>query len=165
MAAAKVKIEDKDYGWQNIQKHLKSLEKSYVLIGFQEGEVTKKQEKDGRTKEAGKSMAQIAADNEFGTSLIPSRSFMRTSFDENKEKIEALVKRQYNQIVLGKKSAKNALQTVGLGVVGMIQRKIRQITSPPNSPYTIAIKGSSKPLIDFGQMIQSVREKVVMNEQ
>jgi hypothetical protein len=41
-----------------------------------------------------------------------------------------------------------------------VQKKIRQITIPPNSPRTIAEKKSSKPLIDFGQMVQSVTFKV-----
>jgi hypothetical protein len=87
---------------------------------------------------------------------------MRTSFDENLSKINKLINLQYQAVQDGKKNADQALTAVGVVMVGLIQQKIRSIVSPPNSPRTIAIKGSSKPLIDFGQMIQSVREKVVI---
>ena len=46
-------------------KLMEEFENSYVLVGFQEGSVTKSQVKSGRRKEAGKSMPQIAADNEY----------------------------------------------------------------------------------------------------
>lgn len=64
---------------------IEKLSESFVLVGFQLGDVTKSQIKNGRRKEAGKVMAQIAAENEFGTKTIPARSFMRTSFDENRQ--------------------------------------------------------------------------------
>ena len=43
------------------------------------------------------------------------------------------------------------------GVKGksIVQQQITDTTSPPNADYTIAVKGSSHPLIDTGHMIQS----------
>ncbi|PWU04925.1 MAG: hypothetical protein C5B43_03995 [Verrucomicrobia bacterium] len=143
-------------------KKIESLENSYVLVGFQEGSVTKSQVKNGRRKKAGKSMAQIAAENEFGTKTIPQRSFMRTSFDENIQNIQNAISNEYTKVLDGTSTIKKSLNLIGLFGVDLIQQKIRQIRQPPNSPRTIAIKKSSKPLIDFGQMIQSVRHKVVV---
>lgn len=159
---ARAVVKDIDRGWQSIEKELVAFRGASVLIGFQEGEVTKKEVKGQREKEGGLSMAQIAASNEFGAKNVPARPFMRTSFDENVSKINKLVNLQYQAVQDGKKSAEKALTAIGVVMVGLIQQKIRAIVSPPNSPRTIGIKGSSKPLIDFGQMIQSVREKVVM---
>jgi len=153
-------VEDIDLGWNDIEKELKKFQKASILVGFQEGSTTKTQKKGQRLKEGGLSMPQIASQNEFGTKNIPARPFMRTSFDENLPKIYKLIERQYVAIESGQ-SAEQSLNAVGVVMVGLIQKKIRQITTPPNSPRTIAIKGSSKPLIDFGQMIQSVTYKVV----
>lgn len=158
---ARADVRDIDKGWERIERELASFRNSSVLIGFQEGTLTKKEVKGQREKEGGLSMPQIAAANEFGTKRIPARPFMSTSFDENRSRIEKLIQIQYQKVKDGKQKAENALIGVGVVVVGMIQQKIRAILSPPNAPSTIKAKGSSKPLIDFGQMIQSVREKVV----
>jgi len=157
---ARADVNDVDMGWKRIESQLRAFEKASVLVGFQEGSVTKTQVKGQREKEGGLSMPEIASANEFGTKTIPARPFMRTSFDENYRKITSLINTQYDQISEGKSSAEKSLNAIGVIMVGLIQQKIRAIVSPPNSPRTIAIKGSSKPLIDFGQMIQSVTYKV-----
>jgi len=159
---ARADVEDIDIGWKSIEKEVQSFKGSFVLVGFQEGSKTKTQVKGQREKKGGFSMPEIASSNEFGTKNIPARPFMRTSFDENISKINRLVNLQYMQVQDGKKNAEQALTAVGVVMVGLIQQKINSIVSPPNSPRTIEIKGSSKPLIDFGQMRQSVREKVVL---
>lgn len=143
-------------------KLMEQIENSYVLIGFQEGSVTRSQTKGKRRKEAGKSQAQIAAENEFGTNKIPARSFMRTSFDENVQRVVNIITAEYEKILDGQSTVRKSLNAIGLYGVDLVQQKIRAIRYPPNSPRTIAIKKSSKPLIDFGQMIQSVRHKVVI---
>ena len=158
---ASVDVKDTDLGWDKIQSQLAEFQNSSVLIGFQEGTVTKTEVKGQREKEGDRSIPEIAAENEYGTSKIPARPFMSTSFDENRAKIQKLITRQYLQVQDGKLTANQALTGVGVVMVGLVQQKIRQIVTPPNSAKTIAEKGSSKPLIDFGQMIQSVREKVI----
>lgn len=143
-------------------KLMEEFENSYVLVGFQEGSVTKSQVKGNRRKEAGKSMPQIAAENEFGTKTIPARPFMRTSFDENRDLLVQVIDSEYDKVLDGTSTTRKSLNAIGLLGVDLIQQKIRAIYHPPNSPRTIARKKSSKPLIDFGQMIQSVRHKVVI---
>lgn len=155
-------VKDIDLGFDEIQKQVALLDGSYVLVGFQEGTKTTQQTKGQRQKKAGFSMAEIAAANEFGTKTIPARPFMSTSFDENRAKINKAILGEYSKILDGKSTTERSLGLIGLLGVKFIVQKIRAITSPPNSPRTIAIKKSSKPLIDFGQMVQSVRHKVVL---
>jgi hypothetical protein len=155
-------VTDTDTGYGAIKAELESLANSYVIIGFQEGTVTHAQTKGKRSKKAGQSVAEIAAQNEFGTNRIPARSFMRTSFDENRQRIEKAVQGEYGKILDGHSTVKKSLGLLGLFMVDLIQRKIYQIHYPPNSPTTIQMKGSSKPLIDFGQMVASVASKVVI---
>lgn len=158
--ARTARVVDRDLGFAQIISETAKFRNAEILIGFQAGDVTHAQSKRGREKPAGLSMPEIAAQNEFGFGRIPARSFMRTSFDENLTRIYKAITIQYNKIQDGKSNADDALGKIGQFVQGLIQKKIRQITYPPNSPATIAIKGSSKPLIDFGQMIQSVRYKI-----
>lgn len=155
-------VKDIDLGFDEIQKQVALLDGSYVLVGFQEGTKTNLQTKGQRKKKAGFSMAEIAAANEFGTKSIPARPFMATSFDENRAKINKAIQGEYAKILDGKSTTERSLGLIGLLGAKFIVQKIRAITTPPNSPRTIAIKKSSKPLIDFGQMVQSVRHKVVL---
>lgn len=154
-------VDDKNFGWSEIEKEMRKFSKSSILVGFQEGTKTRKEIKGERSKEGGLSIPEIAASNEFGDGKIPPRPFMSTSFDENRGKIVNIVGRQIARIEGGSRKASFALDVIGLSLVTMIQTKIDQIVTPPNSPVTIKLKGSSKPLIDFGQMRQSVRHKVV----
>ena len=153
--------EDRSF-YDAILDEVQKLDGSYVLVGFQEGEVTHAETKNGRDKKAGLSLPQIAAQNEFGTDHIPARSFMRTSYDENKKKIEIATNSEYEKIIDGTSTVKRSLGLIGKLMEQMIRNKIRSIHYPPNSPRTIAIKKSSKPLIDFGQMISAVHSKVVI---
>jgi HK97 gp10 family phage protein len=159
---ARAGVKDNDLGWGEIQKQIKLAKDSFVLVGFQQGSKTKAQSKGTRTKQGGLSMPEIAAANEFGTDKIPARPFMTTAFDENRSRINDFTRKEYDKIISGKQTTERALGRIGIAMVGLIQKKIRQIIYPPLAPSTIKAKGSSKPLIDFGQMIQSVREKVVL---
>lgn len=157
MARRAAVVVDTDMGFDRIIKDLSELQKYSVVVGVQEGTLTHVEVRNGRKQKAGISIAQYAAQNEFGTRTIPERSFMRTAFDENINTIERFAAIQIGLVIDGESSIRQAFGLIGQAMQGMIQRKIRQINSPPNSPRTIAEKGSSKPLIDFGQMIASIR--------
>lgn len=160
-AKANAKFIEKDLGWLGILEQLGKAETAYVKVGFQFGSVTKSQRKGTRKKKPGLSMPEIAAQNEYGTSRIPARPFMSTAVDANRGTINGYIKKQYGLILDGKTTVNKALGLIGQLMTGLIQKRIRQIVYPPNAPSTIARKGSSKPLIDFGQMVQSVRYVVV----
>ena len=49
---------------------------------------------------------------------------------------------------------------VGAYAADVIQQRIVDLKEPPNSPITIALKGSSNPLVDTGHMRQSVTWEV-----
>ena len=98
-------------------KLMEQIENSYVLIGFQEGSVTRSQTKGKRRKEAGKSQAQIAAENEFGTNKIPARSFMRTSFDENVQRVVNIITAEYEKILDGQSTVRKSLNAIGYMVL------------------------------------------------
>lgn len=161
MTSKNAKFISKDLGWLGILDQLAKAESSYVKAGFQVGSQTKNQRKGTRRKKGNQSMPEIAAQNEYGTKTIPARPFMSTAVDMNRAVINDYIEKQYKAILDGRATTDKALGLIGQLMTGLIQKRIRQIVYPPNAPSTIARKGSSKPLIDFGQMIQSVRYQVV----
>lgn len=149
-------------GFNDILAETEKLAKSYVIVGYPASVKTKTQSKGDRTKKGGMSMAEIAAANEYGTKTIPARPFFRTALDENRDQINRVIEGEYNKIIEGKRKVQFSLNAIGVYVTQLIQKKIRMIHFPPNSQRTIKIKKSSKPLIDFGQMISSIQHKVVI---
>jgi hypothetical protein len=160
MARRVAEVVDLDHGFNAILENLEETAKRQILIGIQEGSKTHLDAKKERIREPGISIAQYAAANEFGTDNIPERSFVRSTFDQRLNDIMEITIGQLGLVIDREISLDVAYNRIGLAVTGMVQQKIREIRSPPNSPITIEKKGSSKPLIDFGQMIAAVRHVV-----
>jgi hypothetical protein len=106
-------------------------------------------------------VAGVAYRNEYGVG-VPERPFMRITIANSKEnwfKMAAqIAKNQYK----GVERVSTALRRLGLKMVQNHKATIRKGVPPPNSPRTIARKGSSKTLIDTSQMINSIRAEVVL---
>ncbi len=95
-----------------------------------------------------------------GVLKIPSRPFMRSSFDENADKINEFIQSAFRRVVNGQLHPLQALHLVGQHFTGIIQRKIVKGPWAPNAPSTIRQKGSDRPLIDTGRLRQSIRHIV-----
>lgn len=129
---------------------LEKLKQNEVFIGYQAGHA-KHTDEDGSTAD----MAEIAMFNELGTSTSPPRPFLRMTVDENKDKINQFVETQTKRIAQGA-SAEQCMKQMGAFGVSLVQEKIGNGTFTPNAESTIKAKGSDKPLIDTGQLRQSV---------
>lgn len=129
---------------------LEKLKQNEVFIGYQAGHA-KHTDEDGNTAD----MAEIAMFNELGTENSPPRPFLRMTVDENKEKINQFVETQTKRIAQGA-SAEQCMKQMGAFGVSLVQEKIGSGTFEPLKESTIKAKGSDKPLIDTGQMRQSV---------
>ena len=105
-------------------------------------------------------VAGIGFAHEYGTATLPERSFMRSTIQKKKKDIIALQKKLLKQIVTGKIKVEAGLGLLGEFMADAISQKIVSISSPPNTPETIAAKGSSNPLIDTGQMKNSITFEV-----
>lgn len=85
---------------------------------------------------------------------------MRNTMRNNKGKYRSALKAAAKSVLDGTASVDGVLTKLGIMGQGDVQAEITALTSPPNSPVTIALKGSSKPLIDTGEMRGSVTYKV-----
>jgi hypothetical protein len=110
----------------------------------------------------GTNVAFVAFIHEFGApgANIPARPFMRPTVNSQKETWVKTVKDGVPLVVMGRLTAFDVLDAVGIKGSADIQETISKVTSPPLRPMTIARKGSAKPLIDAGQMFASVRHSV-----
>jgi hypothetical protein len=112
---------------------------------------------------APQSVAEIAAHHEFGApeANIPQRSFLRAGIDGAQSEIGTAVEELTKKVIDGAMTAEVAAARLGLVGVRAVQRKLIDGPFVPLSEKTIKAKGSSRPLIDTGQMRRSVMHEVV----
>lgn len=92
---------------------------------------------------------------------IPERSFVRGSYDENKNKIIDNADKLLEKVINLELPVSVFFDTLGEYIVGLVQEYMTDLKSPPNHPATIANKKSSNPLIDTGRLRQSITYKMV----
>lgn len=126
---------------------LKKLADMEIRVGFQAGEAE---------EENGTDIVDIAAYNEYGSSDTPARPFMKQSFENHEDELQAVCDEAMKMIKKGG-TAQQALNKIGVLCKALVQSEIRDGNFVPNAPSTIKKKGSDKPLIDTGTMRQSVQ--------
>lgn len=89
--------------------------------------------------EDGTPVAYIASIQEFGDPEhgIPSRSFMRTTFDERGAQWSAVMRSGVKEIASGKVTTSQLLERVALVAAGDIRLKIASIYTPPLATATL----------------------------
>lgn len=92
---------------------------------------------------------------------IPSRPFIRKAYLDNKKKYTELVRRGIAQIFLGRTTAEQLLNRLGVVCTADIAKASIRLNSPKNRPVTIERKGFNNPLVDTGQLQKKVSYKVL----
>lgn len=158
---------DRDLGWKKIKEDLGNLNKSYTKVGLPEGGKVEPPIKIGSGGEPiidMPEMVMVGAANEFGTKRIPERSYLRAATDEQREPINRLKEKVYEGILTTRYSVKEGLGLIGEFLTGKVRAKIVALKIPPNAPSTIRRKKSSNPLIDKGQLVQSIQHVEVLSK-
>jgi len=111
----------------------------------------------GASYSDGTPVASVAFWNEFGTSTAPPRPFFRNMIEkENRTcpvKAAALAAND-------KFDGRKILEALGADIEGALKESIVTFTSPGLAASTIKHKGSAKPLIDTGEMLNSTGFRV-----
>ncbi len=138
--------------------------KPHVEVGFPEKVFERS--KKGTTGEV--TLGMVAVANEFGTDTIPERSFIRSTFDTKKGEWIAATDQMKMDVILRRRSSKQALGILGEMIKRDDQDAIRAGGLPyvPNAPSTIAAKTrdgkkGDHPLVNTAQMLNSVTYVVV----
>jgi hypothetical protein len=145
------RVIDRDLGWQKIKGRLGDAGKHHLVAGI----IGATDQRDGGEF----SNVQIGTVHEFGLG-VPERSFLRATVDERSTFYRRLVKKLMQRALDMKGTVSEALRILGEQMKADIVRRIDRGIDPPLHPATIAAKGSSKPLIDTGQLKQSITYEV-----
>ena len=145
--------------FNEVFKKLKKLAGKDVLIGVP-------QEKSGRevAEDLGESKSLITnAELMFihtnGSELlnIPKRPTIEPTIEQNRDAIAKKIKKIVLDIVNTNTDNSDAeLEKIGLWLVNKVRAKFGSEELAPNAPSTIKAKGSDRPLIDTGQLRNSV---------
>lgn len=93
--------------------------------------------------------------HEFGLG-VPERSFIRAYYDQNKVRVQTLIKRVTELVAQGKITQEQGMNQLGLRLASEMQQRIAMNIPPPLAPETIARKGSDIALIDTGQLRSAI---------
>jgi hypothetical protein len=166
--AAKVKV----IGGKKMTLALASLEKKItnagvLRVGFLEGSRYPPRTNARFLKAVGSNatpklqpplpIAQAAFWNEFGTAHAPARPFFRDTIAKQSKVWADVLAAALKQTDY---DGQAALAILGEDMVGDVQRAIATWSAPPNSEFTIKVKGFDKPLVDSGDMQDAVAFEV-----
>ena len=132
-----------DHGFDNIIRQALKLDGKGVKVGIRRG----------KGSHDGTDMLDIAVYNHFGTATIPARPFVSDCAEKNAVQIKEAQKRLVYRVYQGNLSADGALAQLGAWYVDVQKGHILHGGWTPYAPSTIKRKGSNKPLVDTGQLV------------
>lgn len=133
------------------QKALQELKKRMAKIGSQVNLTVGIHEGENRSDDT-ISNAQLGAMLNYGTEKIPARPWLvpgfKSGFQEYSEVIKDGLQDQLDPKII--------LDQVGLMAVGYVQEFVSDLKSPGNAESTISKKGFDNPLVETGNLRQSI---------
>lgn len=167
-------------GGSALHRHLADIERrlgrgAHVAVGFLEGATypveQERADKEGhkiagknvqfrraRNKASALHVAQVAFWNNWGTATTPARPFFTDMVERKSPRWGVTLG---NFLRKSNYDAERSLAAMGEVIKGQLQQSINKWSSPPNAPYTVAMKGFNKPLIDTAVMLRSVDYQVM----
>lgn len=154
---ARIKLDDK--AWRELAATMTKLGGAHVKVGVLAGKGA-----DTRANDTGLTVAQIAAIHEFGAPAanIPERSFLRSTFKIHEEALATITRRVARLILAQKMTPVEALNVLGAWGANKVKRQITGAGGipPPLAAATAKQKGSTRTLVDTGQLVNSITHKV-----
>lgn len=145
------KLEDHDRGWAAMFRAAKEVKERKVKVGvLAEGKGAETEDQSGLT------VAEIAALLHFGTDKIKKRPYLQMAFDQQREELVRMGEKLIGLVLLGKVPIDKALGLLGAKLSAEAKKVItvgRQLE--PNRPSTIKAKGSDRPLVDTGRLLNA----------
>jgi hypothetical protein len=151
-------LKETDRGYAKAKRELERAKAAEVIakVGIF-GDTTENQRTDGPLTNV-----EIGTVHEFGGGNVPERSFLRSTLRVNREKYKATIAAGVQAIAKGRATLHQVLEVVGMQAAHDVKARITQGAGipPPLAPATVAAKGSSRPLVDTGQLVNSITHRV-----
>jgi len=143
-------FEDNDSGFEDIQLLFGEEDDPGVKVGYLK--------ESGDHEKADLTVAHLGAIHEFGAESvnIPERSHLRATMDKYSDEISEKAAELNGKILDGEYDTGKALGILGAYIQLLIKQEIQKGIPPALKPATIRRKGSSKQLIDTGQLWNSI---------
>lgn len=147
-----VEIKELDHNLKPIEDAIKAIKELDVLVGVPQ----EKSSRDGTV-----SNAELAFIHSKGSPLrgIPARPIIEPAIEDSKEQIAELIKKSAQKALDGdKEGAIESLEKAGMQGQNIVRAWFTNPRNnwPENSERTIKLKGSSRPLIDSGELRKSI---------
>jgi hypothetical protein len=147
-----------DAVWRKIKTGLRVLDERDLQVGIL-GDA-------GRTIHEGSDLTviEIGAVHEYGTEdgRVPERSWLRRTFEEKEDELKQTQLKVMKKFFDGQFDAMKVLGVMGLWASTEVKKTITvgPHIPPPLKEATIAAKGSDRPLVDTGQMVDAISWEV-----
>lgn len=146
--------------WEGIRNAVDEMAGMHVKVGALQSKGGGADHGDGIT------MIELLAIHELGAPRagIPARRPLQTTFKsgDSQQKLHALQAKLLKALLSGRLTPQQAYSLLGEGAVAMVRHTITSTDLPPPlQPETIARKGSTRPLVDTGRLVQSIAYEVV----
>lgn len=156
MLKVRTKVVDRDKGFKKLAGELGGA--GTITLGVQ-GDEAEKQHQDSEL-----TIGQVAAIHELGLG-VPERSWLRVWMDENAQRCRADLAAALQLVIQGSKSRRQALADVGYEWVKKLRENIRSgRIRPALAPSTVAAKGHGIPLLDSGDVMNSITYRLYLNQ-
>jgi hypothetical protein len=149
-----VTIKDTDHGYKALIERVFGFAKPTISVGILEADGDKPHGDDDVT------ILMVAIWNEFGTSRIPARSFIREWFDESEAELRVALTEGMKRVVAGQITKEQLLEQLAQKAVGDIQARMASSIPPPNAPSTAARKKSTTTLENTGALRGSISYRI-----
>ena len=106
------------------------------------------------------SVIQVAIWNNYGTDTMPSRPFMDLAAQNMRKTYKDMMQALGPKLMKGEAKLEKVLDVIGLKAEEDVRKAIMDGDWAPDSPATIALKKSSRPLVDTGTMMNRVTHSV-----
>lgn len=148
----------KNFDWskfRELRSRLEGMAGKEVVVGVTRASA-------GRHQTGEINNAELAAVHEFGTKdgTIPERSFIRSSMQDNSQNYVGMHAGNLRKVVRGEMPFERSLDLLGVKAASDVQQQIRRGEFEELKQTTIDRKGSSSPLIDTGNLRQSITHEV-----
>lgn len=106
------------------------------------------------------SVIQVAIANNYGFDNVPARPFMDLAAKNMQEDYKKTLKATHKKLISGEARLDKVLDLCGLQAEEAVRKAIMEGNWEPNSPETVAKKGSDRPLVDTGTLRKRVTHVV-----
>ena len=166
MARGKATVTVKDNGDRKLLRELKKLSGMTISVGVH-ADAGAHHDASGDSGDM-ITVAELAGWHEFGSGATPQRSFLRSTFDENRPKLERLMADEFEEVIKtgGQHTASKAARNIGREFQKLVKSKIKNRIPPPivyETEEERIRKGydpNAPPLLASRQLFRSIKVKL-----